>query len=162
MREKIIYALGLILAAQLLWTGASIAESNLKLRVSMFARAAVSEALKTHKSYSVSNDQTIGMRLNDIEKRIADSEGKVAVFLELQHNKKREVISQFRSMLIDKCCRLAQGKLGIGAALTDLQPKQSGGRGGGGDGNGNGNGGGHRRGGGGGFGNTGFPKRGGR
>jgi hypothetical protein len=157
MREKIVYLFGFILAAQLFWTGASIAESNLKLRVIMFARASVSEALKTHKSYSVSGDQMIGMRLNEIEKRIADSEGKVAVFLELQHSRKRDVISKFRTMLIDKCCRLAQGHLGFGAKLMDSTQKA-----GAGQGKGGGNGGGPRGGGGGGFGNTGFPKRGGQ
>jgi hypothetical protein len=147
MREKVIYVLGFILAAQLFWTGASLAESNLKLRVIMFARASVAEALKTHKSYSVSDDQLIGMRLNEIEKRIADSEAKVAVFLELQHSRKREVISKFRTMLIDKCCRLAQGHMGFGAKFVDVMQKAGGGQGKGGNG---------------GFGNTGFPKRGGQ
>jgi hypothetical protein len=156
MREKVIYAFGFILAAQLFWAVASLAESNLKLRVTMFARASVAEALKTHKSYSISDDQMIGVRLNEIEKRIADSEAKVAIFLELQHNRKREVISKFRTMLIDKCCRLAQGHLGFGAKLMDSAPKA-----GGGQGKGGGHGGGHR-GGSGGFGNTGFPKRGGQ
>jgi hypothetical protein len=155
MREKIIYVFAFILAAQLFWAAASIAESNLKLRVVMFARASVSEALKTHKSYSVSDDQIIGMRLNEIEKRIADSEAKVAVFLELQHSRKKEVISKFRAMLIDKCCRLAQGHMGFGAKFVDVMQKARHGQG-----KADGDGGGQRGDGGGGFGNTGFPKRG--
>ncbi len=107
--RKALIVFGLILAVQVLWVGALVAESQLKLRVTLFARASVAEAMRVRKSYMPPSDQVPGTRLTAIEKAVAGMENKAAIFIDLQHNKKKDVIAQFRQMLIEKCCRLAQG-----------------------------------------------------
>jgi peptidoglycan hydrolase CwlO-like protein len=102
MRKEIV--LTVLLSLALLSTASlTSAEADLKMRVTLFARAAIAESLRTANSYGP--NCALGGRIQDLDRHLATLEKEVKMFSGENHARKQQMVAEFKRNLIEKCCR---------------------------------------------------------
>jgi hypothetical protein len=101
MHKEIALA-ALVLGALLATASLTYAEADLKFRVTVFARAAVAEAMRSSKTGA---DCSMSQHIQDFDRQLATLEKDVKMFSSDNHSRKEQMITEFKRSLMEKCCR---------------------------------------------------------
>lgn len=104
MRKEVTLALAVVLIAQVFAASSLFAQTDIALRIRMFARAAVAEAMRGATGGSVAPGNS---KIDELEIAIVKAENQVQLFKEVGKDNRREAIQDFRNRLIEKCCKLS-------------------------------------------------------